>query len=124
MADHSDRHPNPHSNRYSRRRSALSPDYADPEPQGAWDGVTHRDLPRSGSRKAAIWVGVFAAVVVGLLVGGMPFLAGSLNAGAPVDEVVTGSVARDGDVDLAPALPDAERITPSTAPAGADTAAQ
>ena len=121
--------------RYSRRRSALSPDYAEGGREEPHHGVSHSDLPRSGSRKAAIAVGVLAAVVVALLVSRMPFLAGSLNAGAPVDEMVTGSVengpadepvlmtdgVRPGDEigeddDASSAMPTANRLTPSTAP--------
>ena len=119
-------------NRYSRR-SALSPDYRDPEPEDAQKGMTNRNIPRAGSRKAAIAVGVLAAVVVALLVSRMPFLAGSLNAGAPVDGMVTGSVEAvdtgmengDGvrpadaigeDDDASSAMPTPNRLTPSTVP--------
>ena len=106
------------NNRYSRR-SGLSADYADPEPESAQSGVTNRTLPRSGSRKAAIAVGVLAAVVVGLLVSRMPFLSGSLNAGAPVDEVVTGSVeAVDPASDASSSMPTPDQLTPSTPPEG------
>ena len=100
-------------NRYSRR-SALSPDYRDPEPEDEQSGATNRNIPKKGTNKAAIAVGVFAAVVVALLVSRMPFLAGSLNAGAPVDEMVTGSV--ENDVDVSSSMPTPDRITPSTAP--------
>ena len=113
-------------NRYSRR-SALSADYSDPEPQDAQSGVTDRSLPRSGSRKAAIAAGVLAAVVVGFLVSRMPFLSGSLNAGAPVDEMVTGSVSGGEDasrVDTSSAMPTPDELTPSTVPAGTDVAPQ
>ena len=113
--------------RYSRR-SALSPDYTDPEAQSAQSGVTDRNIPRKGSRKAAIAVGLLAAVVVGFLVTRMPFLAGSLNAGAPVDDMVTGSVetVEDGrveaigggsDVDVSSSMPTPNELTPSTVPA-------
>ena len=119
------------SARYSRR-SSLSADYTDPEARSERSGVSHRDLPRAGSRKAAIAVGVLAAVVVGLLVTRMPFLAGSLNAGAPVDEMVTGSVEPlpsddaflpddtiGNDDDASSAMPTPNRLTPATVP-GAD----
>lgn len=104
-------------NRYSRR-SALSPDYRDPEPESRQSGVTDSKMPRSGTRKAGIAVGILAAVVVALLVSRMPFLAGSLNAGAPVDEMVTGSV--ENDVDVSSSMPTPNEITPSTAPVVAD----
>ena len=104
-------------NRYSRR-SALSPDYTDPEAESQQSGVTNRDLPRSGSRKAGIAVCILAAVVVALLVSRMPFLAGSLNAGAPVDDMVTGSV--ESDVDVSSSMPTPDEITPSTVPATVD----
>ena len=122
--------------RYSRRTS-LSADYTDPEPGSAQKGVTNKSMPRSGSKKAAMWVGIFGAVVVALLVSRMPFLAGSLNAGAPVDEIATGSVEPlpaddpylpdDGigeDGDASSAMPTPNRLTPSTVPAGADVATQ
>lgn len=108
--------------RYSRR-SALSPDYTDPEAQSERTGATSRDIPKKGTNKAAIAVGVLAAVVVALLVSRMPFLAGSLNAGAPVDEMVTGSVetmerdAIGSDDDASSSMPTPNRLTPSTVPA-------
>lgn len=128
--------------RYSRRHE-RSADYDDPEPESAQSGVTDRNIPKSGSRKAAIAVGVLVAVVVALLVSRMPFLAGSLNAGAPVGEIAEESVSpiKDGGLDTAvgaaerdPAredvtdligedggasssLPTPNRVTPSTVPA-------
>ena len=122
--------------RYSRR-SSLSADYTDPERESAQSGVTNKSLPRSGTKRAAMWVGILGAIVVALLVSRMPFLAGSLNAGAPVDEIATGSVqplpsddpflpddAIGEDGDASSAMPTPNRLTPSTVPAGADTAAQ
>ena len=104
-------------NRYSRR-SALSPDYSDPEPEDRQSGITNRDIPRKGSKKAAIAVGVLAALVVALLVSRMPFMAGSLNAGAPIDDMVTGSVEPvETDGDASSAMPTPNRLTPATVPA-------
>lgn len=115
-------------NRYSRR-SSLSADYSDPEPESERHGVTDRKLPKSGSKKAAMWAGILVAVVVALLVSRMPFLAGSLNAGAPIDDMATSSVeplpdddplavndAIGSDDDASSSMPTPNELTPSTVP--------
>ena len=97
-------------------RSELSGDYRDDDRGDTTTGVSSSDLPRKNSPWAKILVGLLVAVVIGFLLTRMPFLAGSLNAGAPAGQAVTGDVGDSGDVDIAPALPDANETTPSTAP--------
>ena len=98
-------------------RGGLSADYTDPEATHAKVGATHERMPAKTKSRAGMWVGLLAAVVVGLLITRMPFLAGSLNAGAPIDDMVTSSVGADGDeVDTSSALPEPDVITPSTVP--------
>ena len=101
-------------------RGGLSADYTEPDRAAAKTGATHERMPAKGTSWAKIGAGLLVAVVVGLLVTRMPFLAGSLNAGAPVDEVITGSVEADGGagaVDTSSALPEPDELTPSTLPA-------
>lgn len=124
MAHHPDRTPHDAARNDPHLRGGLSPDYTDPEPASARSGATHERMPAKrkggGRSRAGLWVGLFAAVVVGLLVSRMPFLAGSLNAGAPVDEIATASVSEDGRadaVDVSSALPEPDAITPSDPPA-------
>ena len=98
-------------------RGGLSADYSDPEASHDKVGATHERMPEKKRGKAGLWVGLLGLVVVGLLVSRMPFLAGSLNAGAPVDEVVTGSIEGGDEVDTSSTLPTPNEITPSTVPA-------
>ena len=101
-------------------RGGLSADYSDPEASHDKVGATHERMPEKKRGKAGLWVGLLGLVVVGLLVSRMPFLAGSLNAGAPVDEMATASVSEDGRadaVDVSSALPEPDAITPSDPPA-------
>ena len=69
-----------------------SGDYADDDRGNTTTGLDSSDMPRKGSPWAKILVGLLIAVVIGFLLTRMPFLAGSLNAGAPADEAVTGGV--------------------------------
>ena len=111
-------HPNDPARRDPDLRGGLSADYTEPEPTRVKTGATHERMPPKKKSRAGLWAGLLVAVVVGLLVSRMPFLAGSLNAGAPVDEVVTSSVPSEGDgVDTSSALPEPDELTPSTLPA-------
>ena len=96
-------------------KSELSGDYNDDDRSDVTTGVDSSDMPSKGSPWAKIMVGLLIALVIGFLVTRLPFLAGSLNAGAPAIESVTGGVGSDG-VDVAPALPDPNETTPSTVP--------
>ena len=123
-------------------RGGKSPDYSEPETARAKAGATHERMPGKGSKWAKIGAGLLVVLVVGLLVSRMPFLAGSLNAGAPVDEVVTSSVDTevgdpvegefllgDEDMEVRPAdgigqdddassvMPTPDMLTPSNPPA-------
>ena len=99
-------------------RSGLSADYTEPETASDRTGLTHERMPaKTKKSRAGLWVGLLGLVVVGLLVSRMPFLAGSLNAGAPVDAAVTGSIGDANEVDTSSALPTPNEITPSTVPA-------
>ena len=92
-------------------RGGLSADYVEP---GAATAPDRRLEPKSRSR---LWPAMFGALVVGLLVMGMLSMTGLLNAGAPVDETVTSSVAADGGAEVSSTLPGDELTTPSTLPA-------
>ena len=71
----------------------LSGDYADDDRGDVTTGLDSSDMPAKGSPWAKILVGLLIAVVIGFLLTRMPFLAGSLNAGAPAGEAVTGGIA-------------------------------
>ena len=70
----------------------LSGDYNDDDRTGT-AGVDNTDIPAKNSKWGKILAGLLVAVVVGFLLTRLPFLAGSLNAGAPAGEAVTGGVA-------------------------------
>ena len=96
-------------------RNELSGDYSDDDRGNTTTGIDTSDMPAKGTPWAKILVGLLVATVILFLLTRMPFLAGSLNAGAPAGEAVTGGVS-DSEVDTAPALPDPNEVTPSTAP--------
>ena len=96
-------------------KSELSGDYSDDDRGNTTSGVDNSNIPAKGSPWAKILVGLLIAVVIGFLLTRMPFLAGSLNAGAPAGEAVTGGIGSE-EVDIAPALPDADETTPATVP--------
>ena len=102
-------------------RGGLSADYAEPGAASGPAGRSRLPSERGGGRR---WVALFGAAVVGLLVLGMLSMTGLLNAGAPVDETVTSSVAADGAGEVSSTLPDDDLVTPSTLPEGTVPAAQ
>ena len=102
----------------ARNDGGISPDYTDPEARSARTGATHEALPSKGSSRTKWIVTGFVVLVLGLLVSRAPFLAGSLNAGVPLDETETALVrGADDGVDTSSALPTPDELTPARAPA-------